>query len=426
MFLSDISSTNNRGGGRIIDGLGLDLLTDQIDPEIRNLYVQSPIIYEWSSSYIPESKTTNNSSSSIENSTTKNFFNQSNGKPQPIVFEERKINPIFPIYKKKEKINKIQRLEIDNNNDNNDEIDLHDVIFTEIEEEDDENSPAYVSNLTSLLDETRKKAQASGVLAGSQAVIVYLPDVSSLLLYAPENITCEKLIELILEKHKNSNIHPQLEYDHPELYCLRVHESDGEPDTDFAPLEPSKPFSNYGLNEVCLVDCIDDDNSDGIPAIGESLFQATKNSSNFGFPSMNDFTRVDRSTMNGYRPSNRYSNYYDMLEEVSSSNNFEDYDLYDLNSPDEKDGIFEDKVTIYIKINETQTESITLPINRETTLHSLLPQIHKNFRIQIYTDEFVFVVTDKQMKALKLANNIVDSDIPISEIGVYSFELQKK
>ena len=62
----------------------------------------------------------------------------------------------------------------------------------------------------------------------------------------------------------------------------------------------------------------------------------------------------------------------------------------------------------------------------DTTFRELLPMIAKTHRIRLITDEYVFVLNQKDQTRLKLMSPNVDMNMKIKLLGCKSFEIQKK
>lgn len=69
---------------------------------------------------------------------------------------------------------------------------------------------------------------------------------------------------------------------------------------------------------------------------------------------------------------------------------------------------------------------MNIPINQETTFRDLLPIIAKAHKLRIYTDEYVFVLSNTDMKHFKLMSSILDIGMNIFSTGCRIFEMQKK
>jgi hypothetical protein len=142
------------------------------------------------------------------------------------------------------------------------------------------------SGLSKQFQEIISKEKDQKSTAGKIKLTIYLPDTESMKVYAPKNCTFGQLIEIILKEHENQEIQPPLEYDQLGLYELRIHESDGEPDRDFAALDAKNFVKDFNLgDEYCLCE-IEREDSDFGPtqpaykvqsiSVNESLFSPSQ------------------------------------------------------------------------------------------------------------------------------------------------------
>eukprot|EP00753_Platysulcus_tardus_P017547 PLAT6433.3.p1 GENE.PLAT6433.3~~PLAT6433.3.p1 ORF type:complete len:775 (+),score=367.91 PLAT6433.3:81-2327(+) len=86
-------------------------------------------------------------------------------------------------------------------------------------------------------------------------VKIYLPDRSAMDFSVPEGATVEEAVAIILRQHAAAGREPAL-VPQPDGYELRLHDSDGYPEDDFA-LDQSRPIAHFGPsgdNEFCLVE----------------------------------------------------------------------------------------------------------------------------------------------------------------------------
>jgi hypothetical protein len=84
-------------------------------------------------------------------------------------------------------------------------------------------------------------------------VTIYLPNGDTLDIAVNPSMKVIDIIKKVLAVHRSENILPPLS-PHPDVYQLRIHDMDGEPDEDFPPLDPSRHLDSYGvqLSEYCL------------------------------------------------------------------------------------------------------------------------------------------------------------------------------
>ncbi len=107
---------------------------------------------------------------------------------------------------------------------------------------------------------------------GKLPFTIYLPDYNSMQVYASIDSTINELIKLILRQHQDEELDPPLEYDELDLYELRMHEGDGEPDRDFPAYKLEEKLRNIESDEFCL--CEVDHRAKDVRAfsINDSLF----------------------------------------------------------------------------------------------------------------------------------------------------------
>jgi len=79
-------------------------------------------------------------------------------------------------------------------------------------------------------------------------------------------------------------------------------------------------------------------------------------------------------------------------------------------------------------LNAPKIKDFDLPFNSDMTMRDLLPEIAKHFKdkINLYTDQFSFVISSEDQSKLKLMSTIVNLDSNIASIGVLKFGMQKK
>jgi hypothetical protein len=138
------------------------------------------------------------------------------------------------------------------------------------------------SALTQMFEENRNHAKSHQNIAGKLKLTIYLPDYSSMIVYAKDTIKCSELLKLILEDHQDQDIEPPLDYARPATYELRMHEGDGEPDRDFPALVLDKRLSDYNLDEFCLCELETRANNTASRKLTGSVGEATFSYSQFG------------------------------------------------------------------------------------------------------------------------------------------------
>eukprot|EP01031_Cornospumella_fuschlensis_P031665 gene31665-38268_t len=108
------------------------------------------------------------------------------------------------------------------------------------------------SLLTKLIEESKANRPLGKPKTNGLPFVIYLPDTSSMTVYVRETGTFGDLLKVILEEHKRQNLQPPLNYSNLDLYELRMHDSDGEPDRDFDPFSFEKTLKEYDMDEYCL------------------------------------------------------------------------------------------------------------------------------------------------------------------------------
>ncbi|RYH15844.1 hypothetical protein EON65_31010, partial [archaeon] len=115
-----------------------------------------------------------------------------------------------------------------------------------------ETAPTTPSLLTKMIEENKANRPLGKPKTNSLPFVIYLPDTSSMTVYVRETGTFGDLLKVILEEHKRQNLQPSLNYSSIDLYELRIHEGDGEPDRDFDAFNNDKPLKQYEMDEYCL------------------------------------------------------------------------------------------------------------------------------------------------------------------------------
>eukprot|EP01041_Mallomonas_annulata_P001891 gene1891-3666_t len=219
-------------------------------------------------------------------------------------------------------------------------------------------------------------------------LIFYLPKAGqSLTIEVREDALVEDVIKLVLFNHKARMIQPPLLYDAAvDRYELRLHEGDGEPDMDFKALERGKRLRQYGkLNEYCLRE-----------------------------------TNVRASVALSSVPSN--DNITSQSVDVQGSGK-------SLGTP----VVGEGKATISgtlpvntVMVSLPNAGHVKLRVEETTTVRDLLPLIANKHRLRLYTDEYEFVMPNKDQIRLRLMSPVVDGNVPILALGVKEFVLQRR
>lgn len=91
------------------------------------------------------------------------------------------------------------------------------------------------------------QSNASISSTSGDALTIYLPNGDFISLIVKASLKVLDIIKKIMSVYRDSKLSPPLYYDNPTLYQLHIHDTDGEPDEDFPPLDASLPLSHYLL-----------------------------------------------------------------------------------------------------------------------------------------------------------------------------------
>lgn len=242
-----------------------------------------------------------------------------------------------------------------------------------------------VSCLTQNLEEIEKvesKMNRNSSRVKLVALTIYLPDYTPMNIAVKESSVFEEVIDRALAHHKINALQPPLRYDEPQIYDLRQHDEDGEPDRDFPPLELDKELRNFNLDEYCLCE-----NERAAPP-ASSMF---KTDTLFTISSMHD-----RGTKDKF------------------ANDFPSYD-------DEIEG--DENIVIIIFPNGIEVE---IPYNKDDRMIDLLPLIAKTHRIRLYRNEYIFVMSEQDQARLMLMSPVTNLQSRVEDLGTHTFQIQKK
>jgi hypothetical protein len=234
----------------------------------------------------------------------------------------------------------------------------------------------FASNLSSLLE----AKPSSGLMSSSSGkrvkLTIYLPDQSPFEVTVSENDCFEDVINTVLKCHKEADLRPELYYHCPEMYELRMHEGDGEPDRDFPALDKRKSLKSFNLNEYCLCETdeeylnIENEEIDtALAGVKMGRFGDERGDRNYDDTRDSDFGDVASSQHN-----------------TSSHANVGD-----------------DAILIIIP----NADNLKLAVDEDTTLKGLLPQIAellacRGHKLRLHADEFSFVLTPDDQARLKV------------------------
>jgi hypothetical protein len=224
-----------------------------------------------------------------------------------------------------------------------------------------------VSKLTQLLEAKKEIDKTEQNDVGKTKLSIYLPDFSSMTILVHDSNTFHEIIKKILTVHKTTYIQPPLRHTSPQLYELRMHEGDGEPDRDFPALDRTKQLKQFNESEYCLCEIEDEDED----------FQG-------GTSMLNAPLTRDRSQT-----------------------------------------IVIDATKISVQI--PNVGEVKIPFFDNTRFRDLLLEISKKHRLGLLTDEYQFSIANvEDQTRLKMSAPIVDLETTVKQFGVYTYELQKK
>lgn len=197
---------------------------------------------------------------------------------------------------------------------------------------------------------------------------------------------------------------------------MRIHEGDGEADHDFAAFEASKPLKQYDLDEYCLcevdghVTTVRDESSFAI-----NVFQSMDMLPGQGAGTDPLGLLKNRSSM-AIPPALLDDNSYDQY----APETFTDTRPFPGDAMDAME-------TATIRFPNGAT--VDVPFEADTTLSALLPLIAKLFpltKLRLYTDEYVFSLSQPDFKRLQYVSPKIDSKTKVASVGTTYFELTKK
>lgn len=222
-------------------------------------------------------------------------------------------------------------------------------------------------------------------------------------IHVPPKFTVKDVIVRVLNEHKKNNLNPKLEYDKPSKYELRMHEGDGDPDTDFPAFKSEYTVSEISQqsqsNDFCLCR-IDEFNSDD----GSDNPTPTKFKSKNPLPNFR--VNGDTNSVSDDRGDQRTSD-GTVSTKLSLAVNAK-------------------SLTIYVAIHNSNNKLTLKKIDDNLTLRDILPKLANNQKLRLYTDEYVFTITPEDQYRLNLMSSNVDMDVPIKLLGVTEFELRRK
>lgn len=291
---------------------------------------------------------------------------------------------------------------------------------------------------------------------------VYLPDYSSITIYAGEYITVNELRQLILDEHQDQDLDPPLIYNNANLYELRMTDGDGEPDRDFPALSLTQKLGDLGIDEVCicevegkaaLVAAMTSASSSGRQAsattspskknkgrvssvAADSLFPASQFGSILPYGRSSSNSRATPPPPLFFANQGASTNSLPALQQqtqqsqgisgrslptppVPYSGRNNDYsasffDRSDAGDDDDEDGVFQEMADDNAELNEIADQIVTikfpnghemmLPYDADSTLRSLLPVIAETHKLRLHSDEYVFTMPVADMKRLKVTD----------------------
>lgn len=207
-------------------------------------------------------------------------------------------------------------------------------------------------------------ASSGGVEQGKLKLTMYLPDCNPMSVMVNENDTFDSILKKSLRTHRDEKRQPILQYAQPEIYEIRMHEGDGEPDRDFAALDRQKALKQFNEKEFCL--CLRE-GAAGRSSVG-------------GRSSMGGAGSADSSMVTVIIPN-----------------------VGQVTVPFEEGAVLRDLLTMVAE--------------------DLSASGHK---LRLHTDEFVFVIPAEDLAAGKLMSSYLPLDTMIAPLPTRRFELQKR
>ncbi len=203
---------------------------------------------------------------------------------------------------------------------------------------------------------------------------IYLPDFSPMRVELEDTATFARAIAKVLEIHQSKGMQPPLKYNTPNIYELCMHEGDGEPDRDFMFDKARKVKEFYNpdrpnVNEYCL--CVSTSSSSS--ARGRASLSQQQDGVGASGAKEHLGTTSVRVTI------------------PSAGNNLLFHDL-------------------------TPT----------TTLLDLLHLVTRKCRINLFTNQFSFMISSEDQTRLKLMSNVLDMKARVLSVGTQTFSLHKK
>jgi len=322
-----------------------------------------------------------------------------------------------------------------------------------------------VSALSRMIEESEVPDEESADQRenGGLALTIYLPDCNSLTVHVKESCNFRDVILRTLLTHEKQGIQPPLLYNDPGAYELRIHEGDGEPDRDFPALGNEKLLSDFNLDEYCICAVegrrrastnLDSGRAGPAAATGNSRGSMLGNT--FGESISGNMSALQTSNSRGqgqyqFTPGNfgatiPHSNSAGQLSSAAmtfsalnyTSNRSRERD--DTGYSSQSSGARQDRTRTYSKASYDSFQNsvstvlvvfpdgtqVVVPFKEDTLLIQLLPKVHKLKRLRLYTNEYVFAVSAADQKHLKLMSPQLDMQQPVRTIGATTLEIQNK
>lgn len=287
---------------------------------------------------------------------------------------------------------------------------------------------AVTSALSKIIIDDSQSRKSSKSTAGKIPLTIYLPDCSEMEIYVVPSWKMGKLIELILREHEEQDLEPALDYNIPTKYELRMHEGDGEPDRDFPAFDREKSIEHFNFDEYCLCEIEEDnDNAYRTFSVNDSIFSPGYMGSASGKSFENSFHKSSDKTkeLKGGNPSNSSNHpHRDQGSRYHTDDDSDDDDDDEDDDNDEEEGGKGEKavknfesasylshqalpmIDNFVTIRFPAGHQISLPHDQETTLRQLLPLLAESQKIKLHTDEFEFVISNQDQRALFVSHFI--------------------
>jgi len=205
--------------------------------EVDRLYNTSPVIFDYSETYIPEGHYTLEEEEPVagKEADVLSPKRATNAESTPSSYRELTFTPVPVLENEKPTTTSGER---------------------EGEDHLEESCPPFRSLLSKLIEESNLlEDNAEDDMDGEGIpLIIYLPDFSAMNVTVRETSNFREVIMQILTAHERKALQPPLAYADVHTYELRIHEGDGEPDRDFPAMELDKMLSDFNLDEYCLCD----------------------------------------------------------------------------------------------------------------------------------------------------------------------------